>query len=217
MAPISLVVFDLDGTVADTFEDIASSANHALAVLGRPAQDPARIRTYVGDGVGRLVERLLPGEGTEPRAACAAAFRAHYGANLVVRSRLYPGAGAALSRIARRRTVALASNKPEAWCGEVLERLGVRDLFSAIVGGDTLPVRKPDPLPLTSLLARFGTAATAALMVGDTETDERTARAAGVRFAGVTTGIAAGATLAAAGATVVLDGIPELADWLEGR
>ncbi|MCB1328807.1 MAG: HAD-IA family hydrolase, partial [Maritimibacter sp.] len=106
---------------------------------------------------------------------------AAYAGALDVHSRLYPGARAAVERlVADGYATAVCTNKPEAMAEALLDSLGVRSLFGALIGADTLPVRKPDPAPLVAAVERAGGALARAMLVGDTETDRETARAAGV-------------------------------------
>ena len=104
-----------------------------------------------------------------------------YAGALDVHSRLYPGAAAAVERLGvAGYATAICTNKPEAMAEELLTRLGVRSLFGSLIGADTLPVRKPDPAPLVAAVDRAGGDVARAMLVGDTETDRETARAAGV-------------------------------------
>lgn len=176
------IVFDLDGTLADTAPDIAAALNHALAQLGRRILPLDMVRTMVGHGGKVLVERGLTATGGAEALELAtgyAAMIAYYETHVCDHSQPYPGVVAALDAL-RDRGVALAvcTNKPEHLARGVIDRLGWRDRFAAIVGGDTLAATKPDPAMLHLAVEQAGGGPAA--MVGDSITDVQTARAAGL-------------------------------------
>lgn len=185
------VVFDLDGTLADTSADLVAAANACFQARGLGALlDPlgdALIafhggRAMLRAGYGRIgADTLLP-PGAEdedyPR------LLDHYAQNIAVHTRLYPGAEAALAALAGEGfRLAVCTNKPAALAETLLRELGIRDAFAAMVGADTLPVRKPDPRPYRAAVEAAGGTVAASFLLGDTETDRRTATAAGVRVA----------------------------------
>lgn len=197
---MNTIVFDLDGTLADTSADLIAAANTVLAArgLGR-LLDPARDQATAFRG-GRAMLRLgfaraTAGEGgqmaygeRDVEQGYPALLEAYAGA-LDRETRLYPGAAEAVERMREAgHACAVCTNKPEALAEALLGRLGLRDLFAALVGADTLPVRKPDPAPLRAAVSRSGGALAAAMLVGDTDTDRETARAAGIPCALVTFG-----------------------------
>ena len=177
-----LVLFDLDGTLADTADDIAGSMNHVLAAEGLAALPREVILRFVGHGVRRLIQRSFDALGVAVDGReedLYAAFVEHYRAHMLDATRLFPGVAETLDRLPVR--LAVVTNKPEAPARAILEGLGVLRRFGAVVGGDSLPVRKPDPGPLLHVAGRFGVVPARALMVGDTRTDLDAARAAGMR------------------------------------
>lgn len=176
---IEAVLFDLDGTLIDSGADIAAAANRALAAVGRPALAESVIRGFVGDGVRNLVRRCLGGDEEELERTCEEYERA-YAAGALDRTVLYPGVRELLKALGAR-PMAVISNKPERFCRQILEALGVAGSFGAIVGGDTFPERKPSEMPLLGALRRIGAAPESALMVGDGPQDLRAAKAARVR------------------------------------
>lgn len=184
------VAFDLDGTLADTRADIVAAANAMLAELGRPAQPTDVVQGYVGEGARRLVERVL--DTAEPAVIDdgLGRFLDHYGRHLLDATRLYPGMADALAALdARGVVLTVCTNKPEAMSRTILDGLGVGTRFRDVVGGDTLPTRKPDPQGLLLLCERVGVAPGDSLLVGDSGIDVRTARAARVGFCGVAWGL----------------------------
>ncbi len=178
------VVFDLDGTLADTSADLLAAAN---ACLPRPVLGPedALSAFHGGRAMLRLgYERLeIAGdlERDYPRLLAAYADR------ICVATRLYPGAAAAVQALRRGGiATAICTNKPEALAVELVARLGMARQFDALVGADTLAVRKPDPAPYRLAVARAGGGRS--LLVGDTDTDRQTGLAAGVPVVLVTFG-----------------------------
>lgn len=177
------LVFDLDGTLLDTLPDILAVANAVLAEEDRPPLGPATVRGFIGNGVPVFVERMIAHANLDPsdRGRLSAAFLARYeGATALTRP--FPGVESALDRFAAAGArLSICTNKPEAPARSLLAAIGWQGRFDIVVGGDTLPVRKPDPSPLRSALG--DTPPGDALYVGDSETDAETAEAAGIRFA----------------------------------
>jgi phosphoglycolate phosphatase len=187
------VIFDLDGTLADTSGDMVAAANVCLRAFGPgacldPVADAATAmrggRAMLTLGLSRVgwrdaaeVERLYP------------RFLSHYAAALDLQSRLFPGVAAAIEALrGAGYGVGVCTNKPEALADRLLTSLGVRDLFASLVGADTLPTRKPDAAPYLAAVDRAGGRPERSLLVGDTATDRDTARAAGVPVILVTFG-----------------------------
>lgn len=182
---VSAVAFDLDGTLADTLPDLYASANLMLRDLGRSQTGRETVRAYIGQGIDKLVERLLTDDaGAEPetglRDQAGGIFREHYRQRLTRESRLFPGTEQTLVKL-RESGIKLAcvTNKTDAFTRPLLSGLGVLDLFDEVICGDTLARKKPDPLPLSYCAERFGIVPARLLMVGDSQTDTLCARAAG--------------------------------------
>jgi phosphoglycolate phosphatase len=181
-----LVVFDLDGTLADTAPDIASALGATLGEIGVLPPPLEDVKALVGDGARELIKRALtrapPGEtpADEELNRLLSRFIAHYAAHLCEGSRLYPGIAEAIDA-ARRAGIELAvvTNKPGALARDLLTALGVTPAFLAVIGdGDGFP-RKPDPASLRSIVARVGTTADRTAVIGDGLPDIRVARALG--------------------------------------
>ncbi|MDJ0626911.1 MAG: HAD-IA family hydrolase [Rhodobacter sp.] len=179
------VIFDLDGTLADTSGDLIAAANACFRDLGHGNPlDPVADRSTAFRG-GRAMLRLgFDRLGLPDTAAVEDQYPrllAWYGENIDVFTKLYPGVEAAVERLLETGyTVGICTNKPEALAETLMSRLGVRGLFGSLVGADTLPVRKPDPAPYALAVARAGGDVSRSLLIGDTVTDRETARAAGV-------------------------------------
>jgi len=188
------VIFDLDGTLADTSADLIAAANAAMEALGHAPQLVAGRDDATAFRGGRAMltlslERLgLDRPEAEVDRGYPILLRAYSDA-LDVHTALYPGAVAAVEALrADGVAVGVCTNKPEGLAETLLQRLGVRDLFGSLVGADTLPTRKPDPAPYLASVERAGGAVARSLLVGDTITDRETARAAGVPSVLVTFG-----------------------------
>ena len=187
------VIFDLDGTLADTSADLIAAANACFRQLGHGDMlDPVTDVLTAFHG-GRAMLRLGFGRlGPWSEADVDAQFPvliAAYGAAIDTHTTLYPGAMAAVQALRDAGfAVGICTNKPEALAEALMQRLGVRDAFAALVGADTLPVRKPDPAPLFEAVRRAGGTPARTILIGDTETDRATGRAAGVPVVLVTFG-----------------------------
>lgn len=182
---VKAVMIDLDGTLLDTIPDLAVAANMMLAELGRPSLDEALIRTFVGKGIPRLVERSLAGslDGTADAGLFKTALPVYERCYAEVNGRhtvLYPGVVAGLERMREQGfPLACVTNKSARFTLPLLEHMKLSAYFSVVVAGDTLPKKKPDPLPLLHACSEFGIAASAMLMIGDSLNDAQAARAAG--------------------------------------
>ena len=180
-----LVFLDLDGTLVDSGPDIAASLNWTLKREGEPELPEPRIIAAIGGGLSILLDRTI-GPDHPKRPRIHAGLIEHYSAHLLDRTSLYPGVRATLEGLSMPRI--LLTNKPEGMSRRLLAGLALEDLFAAIYGGDTFPVRKPDPAGVLSGLARFRVAKERALLVGDSGVDVATARAGGIRSCAVTYG-----------------------------
>jgi phosphoglycolate phosphatase len=213
MFPFDTIAFDLDGTLADTAPDIAFALNHALGTVGRPAIEPARVRGMIGDGARNLIRRALAATGGGDEALINQLYPiyvAFYADHPCQATRPFPGVEAALEALAGAGVrLAICTNKPERVSLALLEALGWTGRFAAIVCGDTLAVRKPDPAPLRLALA--GSVRPA--FVGDSPIDAETASAAGIPFVAVSFGYSA-VPASQFGAAAVVDHFDKLVSAL---
>ncbi|MEW6414710.1 MAG: phosphoglycolate phosphatase [Pseudomonadota bacterium] len=183
--PIQAVVIDLDGTLLNTAPDLAHAARLMMADLGLPCPSQETISTYIGNGVSRLVKRVLTGDmDAEPDAAlfekAIASYEKHYGENVSRYSRPYPGVVEGLDAFkAMGVHLACITNKAERFTVPLLKDTGLIDYFELILSGDSLPKRKPDPLPLLHACEVFKVAPAELLLIGDSLNDTQAARAAG--------------------------------------
>jgi phosphoglycolate phosphatase len=184
------VVFDLDGTLVDSSQDLAAAVNGALAAVapGTPPLPLAQVRALVGSGARTLVTRSLAA--ADVRRAVEEVlplFLRLYRSCLLDRTRAYPGVREALDGLADRR-LAVLTNKPGDMSRAILEGLGLAGRFVGIYGAGDVPARKPDPAGLRQVLAEAGAAQASSVMVGDSAIDVLTGRSAGVATVGVSYG-----------------------------
>lgn len=184
-SPVPLVVFDLDGTLAETAGDLIAALNVVLAQDDIPPLDVTHARVLLGAGGRALIERGYAAAGrsleTDRLETLFAAFLAHYNAHICDHSFLFPGVVAALDGLeAQGWRFAICTNKMEASSIALLEALGVARRFAANCGQDTFAVHKPDPGALLGTIARAGGDPARSIMVGDSITDIATAKAAGI-------------------------------------
>lgn len=208
-----LVMFDLDGTLVDSVADIALSLNRGLADLGLPAVSVEQVKTWVGRGASRLVYCVLEHQRQSPdlHDELLARFMARYQESVCEVSTVYPG-GRELLLACKAAGIRLAcvTNKPYAPAKALLEALDILQPFDLLLGGDSLPHKKPHPLPLQHCLQHFGIKAGEALMVGDSRNDVEAARAAGVKVVAVPWGYNHGEPIMAAQPDWLVDSLTEL-------
>lgn len=179
------ILFDLDGTLVDTAPDLAAATDYALDRAGRPPIGLESVRSMVGDGARALIEKGFRASGGMPDVdAFEAAFKdfmIYYGRHLAETSRPFPGVATCLAALAEQDyALAVCTNKPEALSRSLLDQLGLSGFFGAVVGGDSLLVRKPDPGHIRGTLDKLGTDFAWAAMVGDSANDVNAAKAAGL-------------------------------------
>lgn len=215
MPDIRFVAFDLDGTLVDSVPDIARAVDDMAVALALPRPDVDTVRGWVGDGIRRLVKRALTGtRDGEPDAALYRqgfeAFRRAYHAHLSDRTRLYPGVREALDGLLDAGLpLACITNKATEFTAPLLQALDLGRYFDCVLCGDSLPARKPDPLPLLHAARHAGIAPSASCMVGDSANDVRAARAAGFYAVAVRYGYG-GEALAASAPDASLNALTEL-------
>ena len=209
--PFRTSAFDLDGTLADTAPDLTSALNHALAALGRASVPAESVRHMVGHGARALLEKGLAATGgltPELVERGFPIFLDYYEAHICDGTKAYAGVASALDALASEGVaLAVCTNKLEGLARSVIDALGWRERFAAIVGGDSYPVRKPDPLPLREAIARSGGGPAA--FVGDSITDTDTARALGIPCVAVSFGFS-DRPPSELGATILIDHFDEL-------
>jgi phosphoglycolate phosphatase len=179
------VVFDLDGTLVDTAPDLTAALNAVMAREGRPLVPLDDVRHMVGRGARVLIERAMEatGRAADPStiSELMAHFLEHYDVNIAATSRPFDGAEAVCRRLrAEGRKLGICTNKPERLSLKLLDELRLREVFPVVLGADSRSYRKPDPRHLLDTISALGGRPESAVMIGDSDTDVNTARAAGV-------------------------------------
>ena len=180
-----VVMIDLDGTLLDTAEDLALAANLMLRELDRPVLSVATIKSYIGKGIQRLVKRALTGDlagepDPELLEKALPIYKKHYAENVHVNTKPFPGVEEGIERLRQGGFhLACITNKSEAFTLPLLRAVGFHDCFEIILSGDSLPKRKPDPMPLIHICQHFKVQPHEAVLVGDSLNDTTAARAAG--------------------------------------
>lgn len=215
-----VALFDLDGTLVDSAPDLAAAVDQMLEHLGRSPAGIDRVREWVGNGASILVRRALAGrtdwEPAEPKDdalfkdALAIFFHA-YGQINGRHAVVYDGVEACLEKLQQHGCkLAVVTNKPEQFVAPLLEQMGLDHWFDLAVGGDTLPVKKPDPAPLLHAMETLGGTRGTTVMVGDSAADVDAALAAGVPCVAVRYGYNFGKPVETLGADAVVDSLAEL-------
>jgi phosphoglycolate phosphatase len=209
--PVDLIMFDLDGTLADTGQDLADAVNYTRGCFSLAPLASELVYTHVGRGVEHLLKYSLAEEYPDHFHEVMRIFLERYEMHLLDKTVLYPGVHDVLDYFRRKRRV-LVSNKMRRLTVAVVRGLGVENQFDAILGGDSAAEKKPHPALLNSVLKRFHVAATSALIVGDGDTDIEAGKRAGVITCGVTYGLGRRDDLIAVKPDVMIDSITELSD-----
>ncbi|HEX5419300.1 MAG TPA: HAD family hydrolase [Gammaproteobacteria bacterium] len=207
---IRLAAFDLDGTLVDSVGDLCHCLGEALESAGLPRPNEAQTRSWIGGGVELLIRRALHWSLGKPGDPIFdpvyGAFSACYRENLFVRSRLYPEVPETLAALRGRGLhLCCITNKQAGFAEGVLEQAGILGCFDLVLGGDSLPEKKPSALPLETAARRLGAPSSAAVLVGDSERDFEAAQAAGWPFVWLTYGYPGEWTPPQSEAVAVLD------------
>jgi phosphoglycolate phosphatase len=207
MSGVPVYLIDLDGTLVDTLADLNASVNYTLAALGQPSRTIDEVRSFVGHGVTTLLARALASETPAVLDRARELFFEHYEAHLLDHSRIYAGWEGVLNT---ELTLVCATNKPERFARQILDGLGLSARFRLLVGGDTLPVKKPDVAVAAFVAERVGCGVEDLIMVGDGPADGELAARCRFPFWAVRWGYGANHELAPF-ATRWLDGPAEIA------
>jgi phosphoglycolate phosphatase len=212
--PLRLFLFDLDGTLVDSGEDISRCLNVVLAKFDLPAMTTDEVLRYVGNGVDVLIQRALRAStGKEPSdrqiAAGARLMLDEYAERPIVHTVLYPGVRETLAALENAK-LGVITNKNEDLSRRILAEFGIGRRFCVVLGGDSLPQRKPDPAPLFAAMTRCGAKPEETVMIGDSPTDIRAGKAAGAIACGVCGGFRSREDLEAAGSDLIIERISDL-------
>ena len=218
-----MILIDVDGTLVDSVPDLAYCVDEMMKRLGRSPWGEGRVREWVGNGVERLARRALVGrlEGEpsdEDFAKAYPMFLELYADNTSKRSVLFPGVREGLDRLRERGCrLGCVTNKVERFTIPLLKDLGLFDAFEIVISGDTLPVKKPDPGPLLHAARFFGVAPEDALMIGDSVSDVKAARAAGFRIVCLSYGYNHGMDIRDSDPDAVIDSLAEMPGLLPSK
>jgi phosphoglycolate phosphatase len=212
---IELLIFDLDGTLADTTLDLANSVNATRAHFDLEALPIEVVSSYVGHGAPVLIRKALgPGHTDEQVQSALEYFLSCYRDRMLENTTLYPGVRESLDRLkAEGVSMAVLTNKPVRFSQDILKGLGVGEYFFRVYGGNSFEQKKPDPWGVEMLLTEAGVAKEQALMVGDSAVDVFTARNAGIAVCGVTYGFQP-ETLAAEPPDILVERMEDLVDMV---
>jgi phosphoglycolate phosphatase len=219
---LKLIIFDLDGTLADTSQDITDALNHALKPFGVKEYSVEETKAMVGSGISKLLESLLPeeaiippdpplkkGEITNAKEVVTGRFLDYYDNHLIDNTELYPQVRETLSQLDSYKKAVL-SNKREKYSKEILHELGIMQFFDLVWGSDSVREKKPSPVPILDILDRFNVSKSEAVIIGDSNYDVEAGRAAGVKVIAVTYGFRSREFLE--GSDYIIDRFDELLD-----
>lgn len=209
ISDIRLLIFDLDGTLIDSERDLALSVNHMRGAMGLGPLEDSLIFSYVGQGAPVLVRRALAEPGREENVQKGLEiFLAYYGQHMLDNTRTYAGVREALEEL-NGRSLAVLTNKPVVFSKKILEGLGIAHHFEFVYGGNSFDEKKPHPVGVFKLMQDLGAAPRQTMMVGDSDTDVETGRAAGTWTCGVRYGFGSH-TLEATPPDILLDDLRQL-------
>ena len=218
--PIKAVLFDLDGTLLDTLDDLADAANRVLGRAGLPTHHRAAYRRFVGDGSRMLITRALPAEHRRPDTieTCLAAFKADYGRRWAEATRPYPGIPDLLEALSRRNIACgVVTNKPHPFAERCVRHFFPQTAFGFVAGQVEGVPLKPHPQSALAAAAHLQAAAPQCLFLGDSGVDMETATAAGMLPFGAAWGFRPSAELLHSGAFAVLEHPGEMLAWVDGE
>ena len=183
-----LIVYDLDGTLVDTLDDIVAAANHTMAQLKLPPIERDEVRRYVGRGLRELVQKCLDTDDESLVTDAMRIYRKFYGQHMLDHSRPYPGVTDVLNHFRNRRQAVL-TNKPDPYATQMVQALGLAPFFASIIAGDTCFPKKPNPASMRALIEEAGASAEEVILIGDSTVDIETARHVGAAVVAVCHGL----------------------------
>ena len=204
-----LIVYDLDGTLADTLQDITYAANAMLHDFRLPAVSTDQVRSYVGRGMRELVKNCLGNVEPEQVDQAMAVYRSYYGKHMLDTTKLFPGVRKLLEHFSSHRQ-AVITNKPDPYASQVVQALGLSGFFIEVIAGDGEFPKKPDPTALRTLMRRLDVIPEHTVFVGDSTVDVFTGRNAGVVTVAVCHGFDSRSDLEAAGPDALVDDFAQL-------
>ena len=189
MSQTKAIIFDLDGTLIDSVDDLANSVNYTLGRLDLPLHTNEEIKSFVGDGVQKLIKRSLGQTHMERFTEAFEIFMAHYGSHCTNNTVLYPEVAETISFLAEKYSLAVLTNKSATFSHKIITALKIDSYFKEVLGGDSLPTKKPDPAGILYLADKWGLAPDQLVMVGDHATDIEVGQRAGCKTVFIEGGI----------------------------
>ena len=215
---LKLLIFDLDGTLTNTAQDIADAINYALKPFGQKTYSVEETKAMVGSGITKLLESLLPstplirdGGALSAKETVTNRFIEYYTEHLLDNTKVYSHVRETLSKLDNYKKV-VVSNKRESFSKSILEGLGILKFFDIVFGSDSVPEKKPSPVPILKLLKRYNVTCDEAVIIGDSNYDIEAGRAAGIKTIAVTYGFRSREALK--DADVIIDNFDELLNIL---
>lgn len=206
---LKLLIFDLDGTLTDTAQDIADAINYALKPFGQKKYSVEETKAMVGSGISKLLESLLPAKEDRSKKMVTDRFLEYYSEHLLDNTKSYPHVKETLSKLGNYKK-AVVSNKREALSKSILDGLGILERFDIVFGSDSVPEKKPSPVPILKLLERFNVTCDETVIIGDSNYDIEAGKAAGIKTVAVTYGFRSREVLK--DADFIIDSFNELPD-----
>jgi phosphoglycolate phosphatase len=210
MTDIKLIIFDLDGTLVDSLDDLTDATNHMLGRFGRDVLTRCEVRLLVGQGAKRLVERAMPCASRDQIDEGIRLFLGYNDLHIADKTRAYPGVAEIVPRLAANSLLAVISNKYESHCRKLLSVLGLSQHFCRVMGLDSHPARKPSPEPLLKMMEELSVTSSETVMVGDSSNDIIAGKGAGVVTVGCSYGY--GGPEEITDADYRIDAFPEILD-----
>jgi phosphoglycolate phosphatase len=208
-----LLIFDLDGTLIDSVPDITDAINKTFDELGIERVSEEEVRNYLGNGARTLIERALRGKNDEELLQkTLKIFKNHYKNNVCNKTAMYPGVKETLEKLPHKK--AIVTNKPYEFVGEILKTLEIDGYFEMYIGGESLPEKKPSPLPLLYVCEKMGYKPSEAVMIGDSKNDILAARNAGIKSVAVNYGYNYGEDVSVYKPDIIIDDFRKLLEVL---
>ncbi len=210
---MKLAVFDLDGTLVNSLADIAEAANYALRTLGLPEHELSKYNYFVGDGLDKLIQRILPEDKQDRFDKAKALYNEYYSKNYMVKTTVYDGIKELLNSLKEKNVIlAVASNKTDIFADNVIEHYFGKDVFRLVCGkADGVPI-KPDPAVLNGVIEKLDAKKSNCFMIGDTKIDIHTGQNAGVETIGCLWGFRTREELVSAGADHIAEKPSDILD-----
>ncbi len=190
MATLKHFIFDLDGTLIDSLEDLKASINYSFKTMGLSERSTEDVRVAIGNGALKLIIDLLPEESKDRSDEAFELFLPHYNEHCSEQTHIYDGVIEYLEKVSAHPEISttLITNKPEVPTKIILDRLNLAKYFDLVIGGDTLETRKPDPEGILFSINKFGMSPDETVMIGDSTPDMMAAKSAGVNSVGISQG-----------------------------